>query len=292
MKIILLVLFLFISTVSLKSQLLQDFTASAGLDAAINNAINNDISNPKPIAILTPYGEFDLGLVQVQSGMKLNTGLSPLWIYVFESEGNFFGYVAFSVLGNYQFADFPEDELSSLPSTKPLDDEFIDSPRLAQVLSESTSFQGLLTKHNDAVPEAVALIKNEEIPELYIDEDYWIITYRLPELNQTIFSCLIHAITEETLCIEEEINSVELIPATNINIFPNPSSGEITFEANNNLQNSLLGATIYNSNSEVVFEFNDNSINNLNLNFLPNGTYFMIFDFGNKKSIKKFTIVK
>lgn len=280
MKAFYLIIAMMLASVSLKSQLYDEYKAKDGLTAAYDIAIE-EIENPT----LNGIGAINQDKIDFEIPFEVSynseNGKSEVWVYSFFNIENeeeivkiplvktFLGYNDLRDLYSFDlnFVEFPLVELSN---------EIIDSDEFANNLNSNSNYNNLKNDYSSSDFEFVGVAAD------YDDNDeirtYWVISFTNEE-NEPSFICYTDAFTGETFC-EEAVASVKLDYTLNneIKVYPQPANDEVLLNVSKQYNNYKLIDLVGNEvkiNSQMLLNGN---ILNLDISNLNSGIYFLILE--------------
>lgn len=290
----LIVAIIFYATFTESYSQINPYTPRDGESAALDYA-SGDLGFAQPIiiAIGTSNQDFTIEIGQfplvISSGMDMDNGESQAWVYVINDKGTddiaYVG-VANTILG-YQAVDVSEEVEGSIPDVPKIEvvEGWIDTPELVANIKSNSNYQSYIAQNPESEPQFVTLYVNTDIPEIEMDETYWITSFGE---NQE-FICFTNASNGETQC--ELITSV--LPIVNITntIAPNPAMNEVVLNKIKDRHN-LISISLIDIYGNKVFETKDSQITNINLTNMSSGTYSLIYEYNYKIEIEKLIIKK
>lgn len=171
-----------------------------------------NVSDAKIAAILTVGATVPIGELTIDIALDLNNGTSPLWIYAVTSESldTIVIVPMFRLLGvcNVTPIDGIENIGTELGlSTAGLPASYNQGKPLMDLFKADASYQAFVSANPDSVPSFAALGSVEtSLGEFPANSPFWILQWGTTE--ETAFTCVSHAVTGETLCINEDPTSV------------------------------------------------------------------------------------
>ncbi|MEZ4723684.1 MAG: T9SS type A sorting domain-containing protein [Candidatus Kapaibacterium sp.] len=279
---------LFFSTKS-NAQLLVGYTASEGLETAINFT-KNDLSfkNPKLTAVATMNQELDMSGFTLKAGMNVTNGKSEAWAYAIMDEGTeetaIIGVV--KLLFAFQALNLSGQSGFEIPGfvTEPISLKWRDSKVLVDDLSANATYQNYIKNNPEAEPQTTALSINTFNPLFKMDYPYWVNTFGIGES----FVCYTDAVTGETDCLT--LSNVKPMETVSNTFSPNPANNYINLKFDN--ITNLESIRIVDSFGNIVFETRNLENIRINTDNLASGSYTIIYDYRNRFETEKLLIQK
>ncbi|NQW29541.1 MAG: hypothetical protein HQ472_03405 [Ignavibacteria bacterium] len=272
---------------NVQAQLISPFLPTDCVNAA-KTAANAKIPNSQLIAIASIGFDVDVLGTNVYTGMKVETGLANVWIYVFRSTTPKDTAVAIlqaralgscidpsSLIGATNL-DIP---LGNLGST-PVPATYLKGTALFAALNSSNSFKAFHAKYKSAEPTVVALGTVEQsVPGFDVGTSAWLLTWSPDSTDPSSgMTCVVDSKTGKTFCLGDELLSVNEDPYTeDCKIYPNPAAEIVYVTLPGEMLNDFIRVDAINLTGEEFELFNGRSDNGqmlaLNIRLLAPGAY-------------------
>lgn len=300
-KILLLIsIFVLLSNFSF-SQVFKEYLTKEGMATALAQAINSGISNPVLYMVATTSEKTESMPQALTPKIDMSNGKATVWMYQFRDAADpakkvFIAVVKLSLLGTDQFMaqEMPISSINAnIPEiTKPLGNiSWLNSDSLVKVITENSVYNSFKNNYPNTRIQFTILGTNTFNDLFEKDKPFWfsIIT---GDNAQNTLSCVTNAVTGETSCME--VNSINEDTEGNlVNIYPNPSSSEVTVQIPQAWDDKNIEITLFNTLGSKVYETtlnNQNLFLTIPLGTLPNGNYIVSLRNG-KRIVEKMIII-
>lgn len=277
---ILILLFVSLYVTNAQLQLLVPVTYDANIKLAKDEVIKAGMTNPKLIAVATVQQKTEFGGMELDISLDLNTGKSPLWLYVFAEpvkQDSFVvaGVAVIQLMIGPQVTPF-DNELSDeglglslntdLTEIKP-----VDAINALVSIKDNPLFSEFYTQNQPLDFFSAVLFVNETNEFIQANAPYWLFTM-IKEKSTKL--CYLDLATKFAICISDIVSVNDNETKMESNVYPNPSSDII--EVDNFAINGDFG--IYDVYGRKVTDFTytlkQNGIT-LNISKLSSGLYYL-----------------
>jgi len=278
-KILILLLVSFYVT-NAQLQLLVPVTYDANIKLAKDEVIKAGMTNPKLIAVATVQQKMEFGGMELDISLDLNTGKSPLWLYIFAEPVKQDSFIV---------AGVAVIQLMIGPQVTPFDDEFSDegiglalNTDLTEIkpvdaidalvsIKDNSLFSEFYTQNQPLDFFSAVLFVNETNELIQANTPYWLFT--MTKEKSTKF-CFLELGTKITICVTDIVSVNDNESKMESNVYPNPSTDII--EVDNFAINGDFG--IYDVYGRKVIDYTytlkQNGIT-LNISKLSSGLYYL-----------------
>lgn len=277
---ILILLFVSLYVTNAQLQLLVPVTYDANIKLAKDEVIKAGMTNPKLIAVATVQQKTEFGGMELDISLDLNTGKSPLWLYVFAEpvkQDSFVvaGVAVIQLMIGPQVTPF-DNEISDeglglslntdLTEIKP-----VDAINALVSIKDNPLFSEFYTQNQPLDFFSAVLFVNETNEFIQANAPYWLFTMTKEKSTKL---CYLDLATKFAICISDIVSVNDNETKMESNVYPNPSSDII--EVDNFAINGDFG--IYDVYGRKVTDFTytlkQNGIT-LNISKLSSGLYYL-----------------
>lgn len=234
MRILLLIVVACASTMIASAQLgslVSPFAPTDCLSSA-KTAVGGTSNNPRLIAILNANATIPVQSDNVVTGMDASSGKARIWYYLFiaSAQDTLAGVPMIKLVGACQDpsalfgnvnVNIPIEELPKIP----LPSMFVEGASLATSLGGNSEYQRYRTANPDSQPSLTILTSSDvEVLGFPAATPFWFVNWSIVagSGSQQPFSCLVHAVTGQTLCGDQIIATVAEVNDPSVYLAPNP----------------------------------------------------------------------
>jgi hypothetical protein len=182
-------------------------------------------------------------------GINMDDGKAVAWVYLVysASKDTVVGVWYIRAAGTCTQPPFkdPGDALDPADfSRAPVPSSFLEGSQLVGKVKDNSIYNAFHTAYPDSVPTLVILSSSdEEVFGFPVGSPFWTFLWVSPGTGTDIpLTCVVHAITGETICFDDEILSVNGSEAqeAGFSVYPNPASSTVLL----NMPPTLLGSHV------------------------------------------------
>jgi hypothetical protein len=186
----------------------------------------------KVMAVIGIGATVPVGPTEIKIAVNLETGRSPLWVYIVYSAAldTVTTVPIVRVLGQCNDDLFPDpgtaDQLEGIRFA-PLPNGYLEGTALTARLKSDATFNAFRQQHPDSNATIVILATSDEQVLSYpAGTPFWLFTW-VPADQSLGLTCVVHALTGETLCFGDDPTSVATEASERgFGIAPNPASAD------------------------------------------------------------------